>query len=124
MYHPDYVKLPRDVYIHCVTTARRYHLLREREGQLNTALSETRSTLSKPESFRHYQIRNAASEKIFAIEAALAESADNAQQRKVIEMNLFDGIAFKCIPVDVSMCTMKRIRKRFIYQLAYQLNEI
>ena len=104
MYYPSYVNIPEDVYRKSLDVASSYYLLQRRKQEINE--QEPRATVN------NWQID--------AIESAWNALVDDTE-RAFIAKNLFDGIQMRYINLPMSHSSMKRVRKRFLCQLAENL---
>lgn len=96
--------IPPDTYAIAVAVARSYPELLKRRGKL------------PPEQER----RN--TQKIQAVEESLQEMVDDTE-RELVRRNLMGGVRMDHIPLPMSLRTMKRTRKKFLWILAKKLNE-
>lgn len=103
-------KIPNDIYSQCYSIAKSYH-----------------DMLARRVSFAEDEACNAVSErnevKIKALEQAWAQMADETE-REFIKLNIFEGVRMHYIELPLSIRSMKRLRAKFIFMLAVELNEL
>ena len=135
MYTPQYISLPNDVYYRVVSVAKAYYALIRRQKEIEQEIICQSSasdgmprspSVGNPTANKAERViaRQAEGErKIKAIEQAWAVFSE-PYQREFIKLNMFENIQMRDINLPVSIRSMKRIRKAFLYAVAENLNEI
>ena len=135
MYNPQYINLPNDIYREAVNTAKSYYALLRRQKDIEDEIinasptsdgqprgnQTSDTTAQKAEKIIKRQAQN--DRKIKAIKQAWAVFT-KPYQREFIKLNLFENIRMDDINLPVSLRSMKRLRKKFLIQVAKNLNEI
>ena len=135
MYNPQYINLPNDIYREAVNTAKSYYALLRRQKDIEDEIinasptsdgqprgnQTSDTTAQKAEKIIKRQAQN--DRKIKAIKQAWAVFTE-PYQREFIKLNLFENIRMDDINLPVSLRSMKRLRKKFLIQVAKNLNEI
>ena len=135
MYVPRYISLPNDVYRNAVNISKSYYaMLRRRHEIEDEIISASHAPDGQPggggpgdptgrKAERIIQRQAENERKIKAVEQAWDEFAE-PYQREFIKLNLFENIRMDDINLPVSLRSMKRLRKKFLIQVAENLNEI
>ena len=135
MYNPQYINLPNDIYREAVNTAKSYYALLRRQKDIEDEIinasptsdgqprgnQTSDTTAQKAEKIIKRQAQN--ERKIKAVEQAWDEFTE-PYQREFIKLNLFENIRMDDINLPVSLRSMKRLRKKFLIQVAENLDEI
>ena len=119
MYHPQYIDLPPDVYLRCLNIANAYDELCRRKADLDQAIAKAADLAPQL-----LPCREQVGRYIEAVDDAIEQTAVDQTERKIIVDNLIKGIRMTCIAVPASLTTKKRVRKRFLEQLARNLYEV
>ena len=118
MHKPAYVNLTANVYNRCLSIVRGYPDMCKRRAKLKTAIAagqdDGRATAAEA-SLSIY---------INAVEMAIRDTARDSAEEEFITKNLIEGIQMRHIDLPMSASSMKRVRKRFLECLAYNLYEI
>ena len=112
-------KLPKDIYRQCVAIAGSYYTLLARRKELNCAISNRQA--HELERFSPPHLRT--EWKIRCIERALEQVTDTTEM-EFVRKNVFEHMRMHHIDLPLSVRTMKRVRRRYIYTLAKELGEI
>ena len=135
MYNPKYISLPNDVYRNAVNISKSYYaMLRRRHEIEDEIISASHAPDGQPggggpgdptgrKAERIIQRQAENERKIKAVEQAWDEFTE-PYQREFIKLNLFENIRMDDINLPVSLRSMKRLRKKFLIQVAENLNEI
>ena len=135
MYNPKYISLPNDVYRNAVNISKSYYVMLRRRHEIEDEIIQAshppdgqpggggpgNPTARKAERIILRQAEN--ERKIKAVEQAWDEFTE-PYQREFIRLNLFENIRMDDINLPVSLRSMKRLRKKFLIQVAENLNEI
>ena len=135
MYVPRYISLPNDVYRNAVNISKSYYAMLRRRHEIEDEIIQAshppdgqpggggpgNPTERKAERIIQRQAEN--ERKIKAVEQARAAFSE-PYQREFIRLNLFENIRMDDINLPVSLRSMKRLRKKFLIQVAENLNEI
>lgn len=135
MYNPKYINLPNDIYREVVNVAKSYYALLRRRKEIEDELINAspvsdgqphgttpgNPTARKAERIILRQAEN--DRKIKAVEQAWATFTE-PYQREFIKLNLFENIRMEDINLPISLRSMKRLRKKFLINVARNLNEI
>lgn len=135
MYNPKYINLPNDIYREVVNVAKSYYALLRRRKEIEDELINASPvsdgqphgttpgdpTARKAERIILRQAEN--DRKIKAVEQAWATFTE-PYQREFIKLNLFENIRMEDINLPISLRSMKRLRKKFLINIARNLNEI
>lgn len=135
MYNPKYINLPNDIYREVVNVAKSYYALLRRRKEIEDELINASPvsdgqphgttpgdpTARKAERIILRQAEN--DRKIKAVEQAWATFTE-PYQREFIKLNLFENIRMEDINLPISLRSMKRLRKKFLINVARNLNEI
>lgn len=112
-------KLPKDIYRQCVAIAGAYYTLLARRKELDCATNNKQAQ----ELERLATTRRRTVWKIRCIERALEQVTDTTE-REFVRKNVFEHMRMHHIDLPLSVRTMKRVRRRYIYTLAKELGEI
>ena len=135
MYNPKYISLPNDIYRNAVNISKSYYaMLRRRHEIEDEIISASHAPDGQPggggpgdptgrKAERIIQRQAENERKIKAVEQAWDEFTE-PYQREFIKLNLFENIRMDDINLPVSLRSMKRLRKKFLIQVAENLNEI
>ena len=135
MYNPKYISLPNDIYRTAVNVSKSYYTMLMRRKEIEDEIIHASPisdgqprgrgpgdpTGRKAEKIIQRQAEN--ERKIKAVEQARDEFTE-PYQREFIKLNLFENIRMDDINLPVSLRSMKRLRKKFLIQVAENLNEI
>ena len=135
MYNPKYISLPNDIYRNAVNISKSYYAMLRRRHEIEDEIISASNapdgqpggggpgdpTGRKAERIIQRQAEN--ERKMKAVEQARDEFAE-PYQREFIKLNLFENIRMDDINLPVSLRSMKRLRKKFLIQVAENLNEI
>jgi hypothetical protein len=135
VYNPKYISLPNDVYRNAVNISKSYYAMLHRRHEIEDEIISASHapdgqpggggpgdpTGRKAERIIQRQAEN--ERKIKAVEQAWDEFTE-PYQREFIKLNLFENIRMDDINLPVSLRSMKRLRKKFLIQVAENLNEI
>ena len=135
MYNPKYISLPNDVYRNAVNISKSYYVMLRRRHEIEDEIISASHapdgqpggsgpgdpTGRKAEKIIQRQAEN--ERKIKAVKQAWDEFTE-PYQREFIRLNLFENIRMDDINLPVSLRSMKRLRKKFLIQVAENLNEI
>ena len=135
MYNPKYISLPNDIYRTAVNISKSYYAMLMRRKEIEDEIihaspvsdgqprgsGTSNTTAQKAERIILRQAEN--ERKIKAIEQAWTAFSE-PYQREFIRLNLFENIRMDDINLPVSLRSMKRLRKKFLIQVAENLNEI
>ena len=135
MYNPKYISLPNDIYRNAVNISKSYYAMLRRRKEIEDEIihaspvsdgqprgsGTSNTTAQKAERIILRQAEN--ERKIKAVEQAWAAFSE-PYQREFIRLNLFENIRMDDINLPVSLRSMKRLRKKFLIQVAENLNEI
>jgi len=135
MYNPKYISLPNDIYRNAVNISKSYYaMLRRRHEIEDEIISASHAPDGQPggggpgdptgrKAERIIQRQAENERKIKAVEQAWDEFTE-PYQREFIRLNLFENVRMDDINLPVSLRSMKRLRKKFLIQVAENLNEI
>lgn len=128
-------RIPEDVYKRVTQVCKDYRTLLRRQREIYTdVIYGTRdrgggrngSGISDPTARQAEKIMRLKGEierKIKAVEGAYRCLRDDTE-RRLIERNLFEHVSMEKIDLPMPIVTMKRVRKRFIVDVARRLDEI
>ncbi len=135
MYNPQYISLPNDIYREAVNTAKSYYaMLRRRDEIENEIINASPVSDGQPHGTTPSDVTGQKAERILlrqtendrkikAVEQAWAVFTE-PWQREFIRLNLFENIRMDSINLPISPRSMKRLRHRFLFSVAENLNEI
>ena len=135
MYLPKYISLPNDVYRMAVNVSKSYYaMLRRREEIEDEIIHASPSPNGQPggsgpgdptgRKAEKIILRQQENErKIKAVEQAWAAFSE-PYQREFIRLNLFENIRMDDINLPISLRSMKRLRHKFLINVAENLHEI
>lgn len=128
-------KVPKDIYKQCNAIARSYYtMLARRKEQEEEILHSSKCSDGQPKgsgigdptaakAARLIEVKERNDFKIRAVEQAWCRMVDDTA-RRFIKKNVFEGVPMHRIDLPISICTMKRLRNRFIFYLAQELGEV
>ena len=135
MYVPRYISLPNDVYRNAVNISKSYYAMLRRRHEIEDEIIQAshppngqpggggpgNPTERKAERIIQRQAEN--ERKIKAVEQAWAAFSE-PYQREFIRLNLFENIRMDNINLPISLRSMKRLRHKFLINVAENLHEI